>query len=179
MLGGAVHDFLILGLSIRRNGKSLAEIARHEVSPLSGMIASIAILFIVVIALAGLGLAVANALHDSAWGTFTIAMTIPLALFVGLYMYKIRRGRIAEASVIGVIGVLVSVFVGSYIPGSWLEPYFTFSKAGIINLMAAYGFVASILPVWLLLAPRDYLSSYMKMGISQRLWWVYSSSCRN
>ena len=84
VLGGAVHDFLILGLSIRRNGKSLAEIARHEVSPLSGVIASIAILFIVIIALAGLGLAVANALHDSAWGTFTIAMTIPLALFVGL-----------------------------------------------------------------------------------------------
>jgi len=164
VLGGAVHDFLILGLSIRRNGKSLAEIARHEVSPLSGVIASIAILFIVIIALAGLGLAVANALHDSAWGTFTIAMTIPLALFVGLYMYRIRKGRIAEASVIGVVGVLMSVFVGSYIPGSWLEPYFTFSRAGIINLMAAYGFVASILPVWLLLAPRDYLSSYMKIG---------------
>lgn len=164
VLGGAVHDFVILGLSIRRNGKSLAEIARHEVSPLSGMIASIAILFIVIIALAGLGLAVANALHDSAWGTFTIAMTIPLALFVGLYMYKLRKGRIAEASIIGVIGVLCSVFAGSYIPGSWLEPYFTFSKAGITNLMAAYGFLASILPVWLLLVPRDYLSSYMKIG---------------
>ena len=164
VLGGAVHDFVILGLSIRRNGKSLAEIARHEVSPLSGMIASIAILFIVIIALAGLGLAVANALHDSAWGTFTIAMTIPLALFVGLYMYKIRQGHIAEASIIGVVGVLCSVFAGSYIPGSWLEPYFTFSKAGITNLMAGYGFLASILPVWLLLVPRDYLSSYMKIG---------------
>ena len=164
VLGGAVHDFVILGLSIRRNGKSLAEIARHEVSPLSGIIASIAILFIVVIALAGLGLAVANALHDSAWGTFTIGMTIPLALFVGLYMYKIRKGRIAEASIIGVIGVLLSVFLGSYVPGSWLAPYFTFSKTGITNLMAAYGFLASILPVWLLLCPRDYLSSYMKIG---------------
>ncbi len=164
VLGGAVHDFLILGLSIRRNGRSLAEIARHEVSPLSGVIASIAILFIVVIALAGLGLAVVNALHDSSWGTFTIAMTIPLALFVGLYMYKIRKGRIAEASVIGVIGVIASVFVGSYIPGSWLAPYFTFSKDGITNLMALYGFVASVLPVWLLLCPRDYLSSYMKIG---------------
>ncbi|HTX18736.1 MAG TPA: carbon starvation CstA family protein [Bacteroidota bacterium] len=164
VLGGAVHDFLILGLSIRRNGRSLAEIARHEVSPLSGIIASIAILFIVIIALAGLGLAVVNALHDSAWGTFTIAMTIPLALFVGLYMYKIRKGRIAEASIIGVIGVILSVFVGSYVPGSWLAPYFTFSKDGITNLMAAYGFVASILPVWLLLLPRDYLSSYMKIG---------------
>ncbi len=164
VLGGAVHDFLVLSLSVRRKGKSLAELAYREIGPVSSVICHIAILFIVVIALAGLGLAVVNALHDSPWGTFTIAMTIPLALFVGLYMYKIRKGRIAEASLIGVAGVLISVFVGAYIPGSSWAPYFTFSKAGITNAMAAYGFVASILPVWLLLCPRDYLSSYMKLG---------------
>jgi carbon starvation protein len=164
VIGGAVHDFLILGLSIRRDGKSLAEIARREVSPLAAAVSYLAILFIVIIALAGLGLAVVNALRDSSWGVFTIAMTIPLALFVGLYMYRIRKGRIAEASLIGVAGVLLSVFAGSLIPGSALEPYFTFSKTGITNLMAGYGFVASVLPVWLLLCPRDYLSSYMKIG---------------
>ncbi len=164
VLGGAVHDFLVLGLSVRRKGKSLAELAYREIGPVSSVICHIAILFIVVIALAGLGLAVVNALHDSSWGTFTISMTIPLALFVGLYMYKIRKGKIAEASLIGVAGVLISVYLGSRIPGSSLAPYFTFSKTGITNAMAAYGFVASILPVWLLLCPRDYLSSYMKLG---------------
>src|SRR5574341_781672 len=124
VLGGAVQDFVILAASIRRNGRSLAEIARTEISPVSGLIAAIAILFIVVIALAGLGLAVVNALAESSWGTFTIAMTIPLALFVGLWMYRIRPGRVAEASVIGVIGVFGAVFLGSYVPGSFLAPYF-------------------------------------------------------
>ena len=164
VLGGAVHDFMILGLSVRRDGKSLAEIARREISPLAAAVSYVAILFIVVIALAGLGLAVANALRDSAWGAFTIAMTIPLALFVGLYMYRLRPGRIAEASLIGVAGILLAVFLGRYVPGSALAPWFTFSQPGIVNLMAAYGFVASVLPVWLLLCPRDYLSSYMKIG---------------
>ena len=164
VLGGAVHDFVILGLSIRRNGKSLAVLALHEIGPISAVICHIAILFIVVIALAGLGLAVTNALHDSPWGTFTIGMTIPLAFFVGLYMYKIRKGKIVEASILGVIGVLIAVILGGKIPGSFLEPSFTFSRGGIINLMAVYGFIASILPVWLLLCPRDYLSSYLKIG---------------
>ncbi len=164
VISGAVHDFTVLALSIRRNGKSLAEIARKEVSPLAGAIASIAILFIIIIALAGLGMAVTNALHESSWGTFTIAMTIPLALFVGWYMNNFRKGKIAEASYIGVFGVLLCVFLGGYIPGSFLAPYFTLSRTAIINWMAAYGFLASILPVWLLLAPRDYLSSYMKIG---------------
>lgn len=163
-LGGAVHDFVILAASIRRKGKSLAEIARNEISPLAGLIGSIAILIIVVIALAGLGLAVVNALRESSWGTFTIAMTIPIALFVGLWMYRIRPGKVGEASVIGVIGVLASVILGSFVPHSFLEPYFTFSREGIIVAIAAYGFIASVLPVWLLLCPRDYLSSYMKIG---------------
>lgn len=164
VLGGAVHDFVILVASIRRKGKSLAEIARFEISPLAGLIASIAILIIVVIALAGLGLAVVNALAESSWGTFTIAMTIPMALFVGLWMYRIRPGKIAEASFIGVIGVFAAVLLGSYIPGSALEPYFTLSRNGVVISIAVYGFVASVLPVWLLLCPRDYLSSYMKLG---------------
>jgi len=164
VFAGAVHDFVILGASIRRKGRSLANIARFEVSPLAGLIGSIAILIIVIIALSGLGLAVVNALRESSWGTFTIAMTIPIALFVGLWMNKIRPGKIAEASIIGVVGVIASVIFGSMIPGSFLAPYFTLSREGIIIAMAIYGFVASVLPVWLLLAPRDYLSSYMKLG---------------
>ncbi|HLF20378.1 MAG TPA: carbon starvation CstA family protein, partial [Bacteroidota bacterium] len=108
-LGGAVHDFMILAASVRRKGKSLAEIARNEISPLASIVGSVAILIIIVIALAGLGLAVVNALRESSWGTFTIAMTIPIAFFVGLWMYKIRPGKIAEASLIGVVGVFASV----------------------------------------------------------------------
>ena len=164
VVGGAVHDFVILVASIRRKGKSLAEIARFEISPLAGIIGSVAILIIVVIALAGLGLAVVNALAESSWGTFTIAMTIPLALLVGLWMYRIRPGKVAEASLIGVLGVFACVFLGSYIPGSSLESYFTLSREGVVIAIAVYGFVASVLPVWLLLVPRDYLSSYMKLG---------------
>ncbi len=164
VLAGAVHDFVSLGLSIRHDGKSLAEIARREIGPISGIVGSIAVLIIVIIALAGLGLAVVNALYESSWGTFTIGMTIPLALFVGLYMYKIRKGKIAEASIIGIIGVLLSVYFGGVIAESSYAEYFTFSKNGITILMCLYGFVASVLPVWLLLCPRDYLSSYMKIG---------------
>jgi carbon starvation protein len=164
VLAGAVHDFLILVASIRRQGKSLAEIARHEVSPVAGIIASIAVLIIIIIALAGLGVAVVNALRESSWGTFTIAMTIPMALITGLWMYRIRPGKIAEASTIGVTGVLASVFLGAFIPGSVLEPYFNLSREGIIIAIAVYGMVASILPVWVLLCPRDYLSSYLKIG---------------
>jgi carbon starvation protein len=163
-LAGAVHDFTILAGSIRRNGKSLAEIARNEISPLASVVGSIAILIIVVIALAGLGLAVVNALRESSWGTFTIAATIPIALFVGLWMYRIRPGKIVEASIIGIILTLAAVFLGSLIPASFLAPYFTLSREGIIVALTVYGFFASVLPVWLLLSPRDYLSSYMKIG---------------
>ncbi len=164
VLAGAVQDFVILTASIRRNGKSLAEIARHEISPTAAVIGSIAILFVVVVALAGLGLAVVNALRESSWGTFTIAMTIPIALFVGWWMYRFRPGHIGEGSVIGVVAVLLAVFFGAYIPGSALAPVFTLSREQLIIALALYGFVASVLPVWLLLAPRDYLSSYMKIG---------------
>ena len=163
-IGGAVHDFMILVGSVRRKGKSLAEMARSEISPLSGLVAGIAILFIVVIALAGLGLVVVNALAESAWGTFTVAFTIPLALLMGLYMYRLRKGKIAEASILGVIGLLLAVYLGGRIADSPLASAFTLSRNTLIVAMAAYGFIASVLPVWMLLCPRDYLSSYLKIG---------------
>ncbi|MCU1264040.1 MAG: cstA [Acidobacteria bacterium] len=163
-LGGAVHDFMILVASIRRKGKSLAEIARTEISPLSGFVAGVAILFIVVIALAGLGLVVVNALAESPWGTFTVGFTIPLALFMGLYMYRFRKGRITEATIIGVIGLLLAVYLGGRIADSSWAHAFTLSRNTLIILMAGYGFIASVLPVWMLLCPRDYLSSYLKIG---------------
>jgi carbon starvation protein len=163
-LGGAVHDFMILVASVRRKGKSLAEIARTEISPLSGLVAGLAILFIVVIALAGLGLVVVNALAESPWGTFTVGFTIPLALLMGLYMYRFRVGRIREASALGVVGLFFAVIAGGWVAESSWASSFTFSKNTITILMAAYGFVASVLPVWMLLCPRDYLSSYLKIG---------------
>jgi carbon starvation protein len=163
-LGGAVHDFMIMAGSVRRKGKSLAEMARTEISPLSGLVAGIAILFIVVIALAGLGLVVVNALAESPWGTFTVAFTIPLALFMGLYMYRFRKGKIVEASIIGIVGLLFAVWLGGRIAESGAAEAFTLSRNSLIVIMAAYGFIASVLPVWMLLCPRDYLSSYLKIG---------------
>jgi carbon starvation protein len=118
VLGGAVHDFMIMTASVRRRGKSLAEIARTEISPLSGLVAAIAILFIIIIALAGLGLVVVNALSESSWGTFTIAMTIPIALFMSFYMYRFRPGQITEATVIGVMLLLGCVIAGKYVAES-------------------------------------------------------------
>lgn len=164
VLGGAVHDFVIMTASVRRRGKSLAEIARTEISPLSGFVSALAILFIIVIALAGLGLVVVNALNESSWGTFTIAMTIPIALFMGMYMYRFRKGKIVEATIIGVFLLLCCVILGKFIPDSPLAPIFTLSKNKITFCIAVYGFVASVLPVWMLLCPRDYLSSFMKIG---------------
>ncbi|MBM2837710.1 MAG: cstA [Deltaproteobacteria bacterium] len=163
-IGGAVHDTVILAASVRRNGRSLAQIAKDEIGPVAGVTAAIAILFIIIVALAGLGLAVVNALSHSAWGTFTIGATIPIALFMGLYLYKIRPGKVAEVTVIGVLFLIAAVFFGGFIPGSALETYFNLDKNLLVLLMAIYGFVASVLPVWLLLCPRDYLSTYMKIG---------------
>lgn len=165
VLGGAVHDTVILTASVRRNGRSLAQIAKDEIGPVAGITAALAILFIIIVALAGLGLAVVNALTHSAWGAFTIAATIPIALFMGIYLYKIRQGKVAEVSIIGVTLLLSALILGRYItPGSSLEPYFNLNRNTLVVLMAIYGFVASALPVWLLLCPRDYLSTYMKIG---------------
>src|SRR6185503_15318289 len=164
VLGGAVHDFTILTASMRRNGRSLAEIARTEVNSLAGLTAMLAILFIIVIALAGLGLSVVNALQHSAWGTFTIAVTIPLALFMGFYMYRWRPGAYRSGTIVGVIGLFLAVIAGRFVPDSFVGPWFTLTRGQITLALMAYGFIASVLPVWMLLCPRDYLSSYMKIG---------------
>ncbi|HEY2787702.1 MAG TPA: carbon starvation protein A [Fimbriiglobus sp.] len=256
-LAGAVQDMLVLAASVRRDGKSLAEIARHELGRPAAVVASLAILFIVVIALAGLGFVVVKALGGdeaklprgteitlprddtsffiyeesergtvyrfpagcvvrygpgqpdslrpenirlrvpsaeaadfrfttsgpernivtyhlpagctqvvpgSSWGTFTIACTIPIALFTGLWMYKLRPGKVVEASLIGGLFTFGAVFAGHWIPGSSLEPYFSLSRNGTIIALVVYGFIAAVLPVWLLLGPRDYLSSFLKIG---------------
>lgn len=163
-LGGAVHDTVILFASVRRNGKSLAQIAGDVIGPVGGIAASFAILFIIIVALAGLGLAVVNALSQSPWGTFTITLTVPIALFMGVYLYRMRPGRVAEVSAIGVLLLLIAVFSGHYVPGSSLDPFFNLSRNSMVLSIVVYGFIASVLPVWLLLAPRDYLSTYMKIG---------------
>jgi carbon starvation protein len=250
-LGGAVQDMLVLAASVRRGGRSLAEIARAELGPWANLVVSAAILFIVVIALAGLGFVVVKALGGdevklpqgtqvvlpegkrperverqstaartvfrfpggcqvrytpddppqtrsesfevevpasaaadfasagrpitmpagsvqlvpgSSWGTFTIAATIPIALFVGWYMYRFRKGKVVEASLIGATLTLAAVVVGNWVPGSPLEGWFSLGKGQAVLALTAYGFVASVLPVWLLLAPRDYLSSFLKIG---------------
>src|SRR5262245_62360243 len=245
VLAGAVQDMLVLAASVRRGGKSLAEIARVELGTYAYTVVTAAILFIVVIALAGLGIVVVKALGGeevklpadmqvtlpdgatleqskkpvyhfpagcevryrpddapsprpeafivelpggkalpdpgpdhtvklpegskqlvpgSSWGTFTIACTIPIALLTGLYMYRIRKGAVVEASLIGAFLTLAAVVVGNWVPGSPLEPYFSLTKDQTIFALCAYGFVASVLPVWLLLCPRDYLSSFLKIG---------------
>ncbi len=164
VVAGAVHDMVILFASVRHDGLSIAEIAKKEISKASGLATSIAVIFILVITMAGLAIAVVNALYDSPWGTFTVAATIPIAIFIGLYLRYLRPGHIGEGTVIGVTLVMMGVFVGPMVQESWLAPYFTFSKSQISILLAVYGFVAAALPVWLLLAPRDYLSTYMKIG---------------
>lgn len=163
-LAGSVHDMVILAASVRRDGKSLAQIAKDEVGPVGGVAASVAILFIIIVALAGLGLAVVNALTHSPWGTFTIAVTIPIALLMGFYLKTFRPGKVGEMSVIGVVLLVLAVVVGHFIPGSFLDPLFNISRDKLVLSLAVYGFIASVLPVWMLLCPRDYLSTYMKIG---------------
>jgi carbon starvation protein len=164
VFAGAVHDMVILLASVRHDGKSIAEIAKDEISNTAGMSALLATLFLLIITEAGMAVVVANSLFNSPWGTFTVASTIPIAIFVGLYLKYLRPGKIQEATIIGVVLVLLAVFYGSEIPGSVLAPYFTFNLTQLEIMLAFYGFIASVLPVWLLLAPRDYLSTYMKIG---------------
>jgi len=164
VLAGAVHDFIALFASVRHDGKSLSHIARLNISKLSGGVTSVAVLFIITTALAGLAIAVVKALANSPWGTFTIAATIPAALLVGLYLHVLRPGRVAEASVIGVTLVLLGVILGHQVQASSWAPYFVLSEQQLKLILPAYGFIASVLPVWMLLCPRDYLSSYMKIG---------------
>lgn len=248
-LAGAVQDMLVLAASVRNGGRSLAEIARAEIGPVGGTIASITILFVVIIALSGLGIVVVKALGGeeiklaaqtqivlpegqvpnvgmrdgrdllfvpagsqviypngatvprsepytiaakaqgatvwavdgatnavtlpagstqlvpgSSWGTFTIACTVPIALLVGLYMYVFRKGKVVEASLLGAVATLAVTVMGNWIPGSVWEPYFSLTREQTILAICGYGFIASVLPVWLLLCPRDYLSSLLKIG---------------
>jgi carbon starvation protein len=165
VLGGAVQDFIILFGSMRRNGKSLGDMAREEISPVAGFTSLIAIIGIMTILLAVLGLVVVKALAESPWGMFTIAMTIPIALLMGIYMRYIRPGKILEASLIGFVLLLFSLWGGQLVANSpVLAPMFTFEGTTIAWMMIIYGFVASVIPVWLLLAPRDYLSTFLKIG---------------
>ena len=165
VLGGAVQDFIILAASMRRDGKSLGQMAKDEVNPVAGMAAMLAVFAIMIILLAVLALVVVNALRDSPWGLFTIAATIPIALLMGVWMNNIRPGKVAEATVIGV-ALLVAAILG----GQWVAEHptwsraFTWSGTELAWAVGVYGFVASVLPVWLLLAPRDYLSAFMKIG---------------
>ena len=164
VLGGAVHDMVILFASVRMKGLSLTKLAREHISPLAGVATGLAILFIIITALAGLALVVVNALNESSWATFTIAITIPAALLVGLYMYKIRPGKIGEASIIGVSIVILGVVIGEPLSKTAFGSLFLFSKPALSVMLPIYGLIASTLPVWLLLCPRDYLSAYMKIG---------------
>jgi carbon starvation protein len=164
VLAGAVHDFIILVSSVRCRGMSLSEIAGTHIGPTARMVTSIAILFIIITALAGLAIAVVKALTGSIWGTFSIAATIPIALFVGLYLHVLRPGKVGEASVIGVLLVFAAVILGARVPGTSWGHYFMLTETQLKLALPTYGFIASVLPVWMLLCPRDYLSSYMKIG---------------
>jgi carbon starvation protein len=163
-LAGAVQDSFWLWASVRRGGRSLSDIARTEVSPLAGVTAGIAILFVLVIAMAGLGLAVVNALADSAWATFTIFMTIPLALIMGFYMFRWRIGSVKEATVVGVTVMFLAVVFGKNVAESSLGHWFQLSHHQVTIAMALYTIAAATLPVWMLLTPRAYLSTFMKIG---------------
>jgi carbon starvation protein len=165
VLGGAVQDFIILFGSMRRDGKSLGQMAKEETGPVTGLLAMVAVLSIMVILLAVLALVVVNALKDSPWGVFTILCTIPIAILMGFWMKVWRPGRTLEASAIGVALLLLALVGGRYVAESaTLAPYFTASGLTIAYGIIAYGFVASVLPVWMLLCPRDYLSTFMKIG---------------
>ncbi len=166
VLGGCVQDFVILVFSLRRDGKSLGQMAREEVSRRGGMIAVASVLAIMVILLASIALVVVNALKQSPWGTFTLAATIPIAMAMGVYLRFLRPGRVLEASLVGITLVALALLAGQWVSHSpaW-APVFTLSGTALATAVIVYGFAASALPVWLLLAPRDYLSAFIKVGV--------------
>jgi carbon starvation protein len=166
VLGGAVQDFTILFCSMRRDGKSLGQMAREEIGRTGGLVALVTVLLIMIILLAVVALVVVNALKGSPWGTFTIAGTMPIAVLMGLYLRYIRPGKVLEGSVIGFGLLLLAVFGGEWVARSaqW-APWFTLSGVALTFCIIGYGFLASALPVWLLLAPRDYLSTFVKLGV--------------
>jgi carbon starvation protein len=165
VMAGAVHDMVVLFASVRHNGKSLAKIAETEIGKGIGIVASFAILFILILTLAGLSLAVVNAMFESVWGTFTVFMTIPIALLMGLYLHKWRHNDVRGATIIGIVLLLGTILAGPLVVQSpLLSSIFMLSKKQISVMIPVYGFFASVLPVWLLLCPRDYLSTYLKIG---------------
>lgn len=165
VFAGCVQDFVILLFSVRRDGKSLTEMAKEETGVLGGFVAYAAVVAILIILLAVVALVVVNALKDSPWGTFTIAMTIPIALLMGLYLRRIRPGKVLEVSALGFVLVLLAIWGGQWVSQSAaMAGVFTFSAATLAVLVIVYAFAASAMPVWLLLAPRDYLSTFVKLG---------------
>ncbi len=165
IFAGAVQDFMVLFFSVRRDGKSLGDIARAELGPAAGIVAMIGVLMIMFIILAVLALVVVKALAASPWGTFTVAMTMPIALLMGIYLRWLRPGRVLEVSIIGLILLLVSIWLGGVVAHepAWAEA-FHFEGRALAWMLIVYGFIASVLPVWMLLAPRDYLSTFLKIG---------------
>jgi carbon starvation protein len=165
IFAGAVQDLTVLFFSMRRNGKSLGQMVREEIGLVGGIAALIAVFAIMIIILAVLALIVVNALAESPWGVFSIALTIPIALFMGIYLRRIRPGRVLEATGIGVVLLLLALIGGGWIQDTGLGDALTLSKEWLVLALVVYGFVASVLPVWLLLTPRDYLSTFMKVGV--------------
>ncbi|MDJ0379252.1 carbon starvation CstA family protein [Streptomyces sp. G-G2] len=164
IFAGAVQDMVTLFFSTRRNGRSLGQMARDEIGPVGGAAALVAVFVIMIILLAVLALVIVNALADSPWGVFSIGMTIPIALFMGFYLRVLRPGRITEVSLIGVALLLLAIVAGGWVADSSFADVFTLDKETLVIWMIGYGFLASVLPVWMLLAPRDYLSTFMKVG---------------
>ena len=166
VLGGAVQDFVILCASIRRDGKTLGQMAREEIGPVAGVTATVAVLGIMIVLIAVLALVVVNALRSSPWGTVTIGLTIPIALLMGAYMRWLRPARVLEATAIGLVLLIVALYAGRWVAGDpGLAALFTLSGKSLAILIMVYGVLASVMPVWLLLAPRDYLSAFVKIGV--------------
>ncbi|HTI41220.1 MAG TPA: carbon starvation protein A [Vicinamibacterales bacterium] len=163
-LAGAVHDSMSLWMSTRRGGRSLADIARAEIGTVAGTVGALSILFILIVALAGLGIAVVNALAESAWSTFTIGVTIPIGMLMGFHMFVFRKGKIREATIIGILLLIGAVIFGRTFADSSLGHYLVLTRHQVTAAMAIYALAASILPMWMLLTPRGYLSTFMKIG---------------
>ena len=165
VLAGAVQDFMVLFVSTRRDGRSLGELVKEEMGPTAGVLALVACFMIMVIILAVLAMIVVKALTHSPWGTYTVAFTIPLAIFMGIYIRYLRPGRIGEVSVIGLVMLVFAIISGGWVAESptW-APWFDYTGVQLTWILVGYGFVAAVLPVWLLLAPRDYLSTFLKIG---------------
>ncbi|MEG6534867.1 carbon starvation protein A [Caldibacillus thermoamylovorans] len=163
VIGGAVHDLVVLFCSMRRDGKSFSEVAKEELGPVAGFCTGIAMLFIITITMAGLSLVVLHALERNPWGTFAVGITIPIAMGVGLYHRK--TGNLKLATIVGFTLIMLAVVFGHYLNGTWLGDLLTFDTKTLAIILPIYAFFAAALPVWLLLQPRDYLSTFMKVGV--------------